>query len=294
MKKLFSLRFLRDLLVIIFGGALYGFGVIFFNIPNDLAEGGVTGITLILRALFGLNPAITTLLLNLPLIAIGGKTLGKRSLFYTILGTASLSFWLGFWQKVPLSIDINHDLLIAAILGGILSGVGCGMIYRVGGTTGGSDIIARILELKFGISVGKTLLIFDIIVLTLSLSYINLTKMMYTLILAYVFSKLIDSIVDGGYSAKGIFVFSNDTEMIAPLLMTHLERGVTFFDGEGAYSKHPKKIIYIVVTPREIREVKQIVHQVDPKAFVSVSNVHEVSGEGFSYGKPKLKLLGKK
>jgi uncharacterized membrane-anchored protein YitT (DUF2179 family) len=117
---------------------------------------------------------------------------------------------------------------------------------------------------------------------------------MYTLIFSYVFTRVIDSILDGGYSAKGILVISNHSEEIAPVLMDELERGVTFLQGEGAYSRVSKQIIYMVVSGREISEVKRIVHDFDPQAFVSVINVHEVEGEGFTYLRPKSRFLQRK
>jgi uncharacterized membrane-anchored protein YitT (DUF2179 family) len=294
MRAFFSWRTIRDIVLIIFGTSIYGFGLVYLNIPNDLAEGGVTGITLILRALWGINPAISTLILNIPIILIGGKILGRRSLVYTILGTFGLSFWLAFWQSVPLLIDLQHDLLIVALLAGLIAGIGSGIVYKVGGTTGGVDVLARILEKNFGVTIGRSLLIFDVFVLLLSLTYIDLNRMMYTLIFSYVFTRVIDSILDGGYSAKGILVISNHSEEIAPVLMDELERGVTFLQGEGAYSRVSKQIIYMVVSGREISEVKRIVHDFDPQAFVSVINVHEVEGEGFTYLRPKSRFLQRK
>ena len=163
----------------------------------------------------------------------------------------------------------------------------------MGGTTGGSDIIARILEQNYGISMGRSLLAFDIIVLLASLTYIDLKRMMYTLIVSYVFSRVIDSILDGGYSAKGLLVVSNKSEEIAPLLMTGLQRGVTFLSGEGAFSGNSKKIIYMVVSSSELTEAKRIVHEIDEKAFLSIINVHEVEGQGFTYLKPQTRLLKK-
>ncbi|MGM0286779.1 YitT family protein [Enterococcus sp. AZ085] len=246
---------------------------------------------MILRALFGIDPAYSTLLINIPLILIGGKILGKRSLAYTVLGTVSLSAFLWIWQRVPLQINLQHDLLIVSLLAGLIAGTGSGLVYRMGGTTGGSDIIARILEKNYGISMGRSLLVLDVIVLLASLTYIDLKRMMYTLIVSYVFSRVIDSILDGGYSAKGILVVSNKNEEIAPLLMTGLERGVTFLSGEGGFSGHSKKIIYMVVSSSELNEVKRIVHEIDEKAFLSIINVHEVEGEGFTYLKPQSKLF---
>ncbi|WP_368281462.1 YitT family protein [Enterococcus durans] len=286
-----SLKTIKEIVLIIIGTSIYAFGLVYLNIANQLAEGGVSGITLILKALFGIDPAYSTLFINIPLILIGGKILGKRSLAYTVLGTLSLSAFLWIWQRVPLQINLQHDLLIVSLLAGLVAGIGSGLVYRMGGTTGGSDIIARILEKNYGISMGRSLLALDVIVLLASLSYIDLKRMMYTLIVSYVFSRVIDSILDGGYAAKGILVVSNKNEEIAPLLMTGLERGVTFLSGEGGFSGQSKKIIYIVVSSSEITEVKRIIHDIDKKAFVSVINVHEVEGEGFTYLKPQTKLL---
>ncbi|EOS8070031.1 YitT family protein [Enterococcus hirae] len=286
-----SMKTVKEVVMIMVGTSIYAFGLVYLNIANHLAEGGVSGITLILRALFGIDPAYSTLLINIPLILIGGKILGKRSLAYTVLGTLSLSAFLWIWQRVPLQINLQHDLLIVSLLAGLIAGTGSGLVYRMGGTTGGSDIIARILEKNYGISMGRSLLVLDVIVLLASLTYIDLKRMMYTLIVSYVFSRVIDSILDGGYSAKGILVVSNKNEEIAPLLMTGLERGVTFLSGEGGFSGHSKKIIYMVVSSSELNEVKRIVHEIDEKAFLSIINVHEVEGEGFTYLKPQSKLF---
>lgn len=278
-----SLKTMKEVIFIILGTSIYAFGLVYLNIANQLAEGGVSGITLILRALFHIDLAYSTLLINIPLILLGGKILGKRALAYTVLGTVSLSVFLWIWQRIPLQINLEHDLLIVSLLAGLIAGVGSGIVYRMGGTTGGSDIIARILEKNHGISMGRSLLAFDVIVLLASLTYIDLKRMMYTLIASYVFSRVIDFILDGGYSAKGILVVSNKSEEIAPLLMTGLQRGVTFLHGEGGFSGIDKKMIYMVVSTRELNEVKRIIHEIDEHAFLSILNVHEVEGEGFTY-----------
>lgn len=288
-----SLKTMKEVFFIILGTSIYAFGLVYLNIANQLAEGGVSGITLILRALFHIDPAYSTLLINIPLILLGGKILGKRALAYTVLGTVSLSVFLWIWQRIPLQINLEHDLLIVSLLAGLIAGVGSGIVYRMGGTTGGSDIIARILEKNHGISMGRSLLAFDVIVLLASLTYIDLKRMMYTLIASYVFSRVIDFILDGGYSAKGILVVSNKSEEIAHLLMTGLQRGVTFLHGEGGFSGVDKKMIYMVVSARELNEVKRIIHEIDEHAFLSILNVHEVEGEGFTYLKPQTRRFKK-
>ncbi|WP_071131511.1 YitT family protein [Enterococcus timonensis] len=278
---------LKDILMILFGTGLYAFGLVYFNMANQLAEGGVTGISLILLNLLKIDPAISTLVINIPLILIGGKILGKRSFFYTIIGTVALSFFLFVWQRIEININIDHDLLIAALLAGFFGGLGSGFVYRVGGTTGGADIVARILERKFGISMGKSLLGFDVFVLLLSLTYIDLKHMMYTLIISYMFSQIVDFVQDGSYKARGVLVISDFSEEIGAQVMTSLTRGVSFLEGQGGFSKAEKKILYVVVSPVELVNVKRIIEEIDPKAFVSVINVHEAIGEGFTYQKPR-------
>lgn len=289
-----SWKLFFDIFVIILGTAIFSFGLVFLNIPNKLAEGGIAGITLILKALFNYNPAITNLILNVPIVLIGGKMLGKQSLIYTILGIFGVSFWIDFWQRVPLVIDLQHDLLIVALIAGAIMGLGSGIIYRVGGTTGGSDIIARIFDKKFGIAIGRTLFGFDIVVLLLSLTYVDLHRMIYTLIFSFVFSRTVDAIINGGYSEKGLLIVSNKSQEVALTLRENVYRGITYFKGEGGYSGEEKNIIYMVVGIREVPVIKRLVHEVDEKAFISIINVHEVIGEGFTYLVPKKTLLKQK
>jgi len=281
---------ITDILMILIGTCLYAFGLVFINIPNHLAEGGVTGITLIFKALFNIDPAYTTLAINIPLILFGWKILGHRSLIYTILGTGSLSGWMWIWQRIPFHIDLQHDLLISALLAGLAAGIGSGLVYRVGGTTGGSDIVGRIFEKNTGFPLSRTILLLDIVVLVCSLVYINLNLMVYTLIASFVFSRVIESVQSGGYTVRGMIIISNYSEEIAGPVMEMLERGITYLNGEGGYSHKDKKIIYLVLSPREINEVKRLVAHIDPHAFISIINVHEAIGEGFTYARPKKRL----
>jgi len=277
-----------DFTMIILGTCLYAFGLVIFNIPNNLAEGGITGITLILRALFGLNPAYTSLILNIPILLLGGKFLGRRSFFYTIFATVCVSVFLWIWQISSVAIPVGDDMLIAAIFAGLCIGIGLGLVFRVGGTTGGSDVIARILEKNLGFPVGRTMFGIDIIVLGASLIYIDMQHMMYTLIASFVSVQIIENVQNGGYSVRGMLIISEESEEIASRVMKLLGRGVTFLDGQGGYSGIDKKIVYVVLSPREILDVKRmIIEEIDARAFISVINVHEVVGEGFSYDRPK-------
>lgn len=285
-----SLR-LIDFLMIALGCCLYGLGLAVVNIPNNLAEGGVTGITLIIRALLKIDPAFSTIAINIPLILIGYRFLGKRALIYTIYGTFMLSFWLYVWQRVPISLDIHHDMFIAGILAGLAGGFGSGVVYRFGGTTGGTDVIARIFEKRRGIPMGRTLFALDAVVLTISLCYIDVLHMMYTLLAAYVFSRIVTFTQVGAYTARGLLIISPHNEQIAQALMDELERGATFLHMQGAYSREEREMVYCVIGPNELNVAKRIIDRIDPKAFTSILDVHEVIGEGFMYDSPTGKKI---
>ncbi|MBU7538724.1 YitT family protein [Levilactobacillus brevis] len=280
-----SIRFI-DLLMIGIGCAMFAFGLVFFNIANHLADGGISGITLIFRALFHIDPAYSTILINVPLIIIGWRFLGRQSLIYTIYGTGMLSLCLWVWQRVPLTIALHGDLLLSALGAGIIGGFGSGLLYRYGGTTGGTDIIARIFERFRGVPMGRTLLYLDVVVLLISLVYIDIQHMAYTLIYSYVFARIVNFTQEGAYAARGVIVVSENYQQITNEIMTELERGVSLINGEGGFSHQERKMIYVVVAPSELYRLRQIIQRNDSRAFISVINVNEALGEGFSFGLP--------
>lgn len=284
---------IRDLIAFILGSALYAWSLINVNIPNNLAEGGISGITLILRALFGLNPAYTTLILNIPLLIIGYRLLGRRSIIYTLFGTISLSFWLWFWQIVPMNPPLHHDALIAAIIAGILGGLGLGIIMRFGGTTGGSDVIALVLERKLNLPMGRTIFALDASVLVLSLIYLDIVHMMYTLIMAFVFAQVLNFTQKDGYSARAFLIFSAKSVEISDAIMAHLERGTSLFNAQGGYTKNQQQVVYTVVDPSEVSTMYELIKEIDPSAFITVSDTSETLGEGFSFSKPDKSLWKK-
>lgn len=276
---------LIDLLMIALGCAIYGISLDMISVPNKLADGGLSGISLILRHFWGINMGLSTLVLNIPLILLGYRFMGKRLLAYTIWGTVSLSFFLWFWRSVPIikQLDLEHDLFLSAISAGVLSGIGLGLVFRYNGTSGGTDIIARIWQIKFGISSGKMLLFCDAVVLFASLSYLDIKHMMYTLLASFILSRVMDTVQQGAYSARGLLIISDKYKQIGEMIDLKLDRGFTYFQALGGYQQDEKKVIYVVVSPREIPAIKQLIRQEDPNAFVSILEVHEAMGEGFTY-----------
>ena len=272
-----------NFLMIALGTATYAFGFVNFNMVNHLAEGGVSGITLIFHALFKINPAYTQILLNIPLFILGVKIFGKRGMIYTIHGTVCLSVFIWLFQRMSMSIDLAHDTLIAALLAGIFAGIGGGIVFRFGGTTGGGDIIGRYFEQKKGFALGQTLFVFDILVLTLSLSYIDIQHMMYTVIASFVFSQVVAVVQNGGYTVRGMLIISSKYAAISQKITDEIGRGATYLKAEGVYSGQDTKVIYVVLSPIQVQAVKGILAEIDPDAFVSIINVHEVIGSGFTY-----------
>ncbi|MGT2756628.1 YitT family protein [Streptococcus ovuberis] len=276
-----------NIIMITIGTALYAFGFVNFNMENHLAEGGVSGITLILHSLWGLNPAYTSLLINIPILLMGWKFFGRKALVLTIYGTIALSIFIEIFQRVELHINVGQDLLIAALLSGVFAGTGLGLVFRYGGTTGGSDVIARIIEHKTGNQVGQSLLVLDLFVMLASLSYIDLRHMMYTVIMAFVVSQIIDLVQNGGYAVRGMLIITKHPEGVARTILEELGRGVTYLHGQGGYSQKDMRLLYVVLGPHEVNTVKAALGQIDPQAFVSIINVHEVIGEGFTWDVPK-------
>lgn len=278
---------LKRLLLIAVGVAIYTFGFVKFNMANALAEGGVAGVTLIVHALYGINPAYSSLILNIPLFILGARILGKRSLALTIYGTVLLSFFIWFWQRVPIHVTLENDMMLVAVVAGLFSGAGSGLVFRYGATTGGTDIIGRIAEEKLGLKLGQTLLFIDAVVLTASLVYIDLQHMLYTLVASFVYSQVLTIVQNGGYTVRGMLIITQKSEEAASAILNEINRGVTFLNGQGAYSGEDKNVLYVVLNSTEVREVKAIMAELDPDAFISIIDVDEVVSSDFNIRRKK-------
>ena len=273
-------------LTILLGAAIYAFGLTYFVVPHHLFEGGATGITLITFYLFKIPVSLMNLLINIPLFILAWKIFGAKSLYSSLLGTLALSAWLAFFERVPLHIDLQGDLLITALIAGILLGIGLGIIFNAGGTTGGTDILARILNKYTHISMGKLLFILDFCILMLILLiFKDLRLVSYTLLFDFIVSRVIDLIGEGGYAGKGFMIITKRPDHLAKAINDNLGRGVTFISGQGYYSQKDLKIIYCIVGRNEIVKMKEMIHRIDPQAFITITEAHEILGEGFTFEK---------
>jgi len=271
---------------ILLGTAVYAFGINYIVIPNELMEGGITGISLILHYIADVSPSVSTLVLNIPLFLIGLRAFGGKSMAYTLFGILSLSFFLRVFE-----IFIQHgwiipfasreDYFLVTLYAGLSIGTGLGIVFRAGGTTGGVDIIARLFNKWRGWSMGQIMLILDVMVIGSALFFLPKEKILYTLVASFVSSKTIDFITEGSYTARAFTIISNHGEEIAERITLEMDRGVTLFPARGAYSKQDKNVVYCVVARHEMSRLKEIVHEKDPAAFIIIGNVHDVLGEGF-------------
>lgn len=274
------MKHVKNISIILIGSFIFSIGINTFALANQLAEGGFTGIALLLHYLFGWSTGIVLYILNIPLFFIGYKVFGKQTMLYTIVGITAVSIFLELtnsWQK-PL-----EDLLLAALYTGVLVGIGLGMIFRVGGTTGGVDIIARLFQKYLGVSIGQVMLTFDFLLIAVLIFIIGLDTAMYTLVAVFISSRTIDFVVEGMKASKAVTIISNESNTIAHTITKRLSRGVTIYHGTGAYTGKPKNVLYVVLAPNQLPRLKQIVLEQDVYAFVVVHDAREVVGEGFTY-----------
>ncbi|MGV2620261.1 UNVERIFIED_CONTAM: YitT family protein [Halobacillus marinus] len=285
--KVFGLR-LKNILFILIGSAVFSFGLVHFNIQNQLGEGGFTGITLLLLYLFNWDPAVMNIVLNIPVLIIGWKSLGRVTFYYSLIGIVAVSIFIKISQLYMIDIPLSSDMTLAALFAGVFIGIGLGIIFRYGGTTGGVDIIARLINKYFGWSMGRAMFAFDAVVILVSiLTYLDHIRGMYTLLAVFIGARVIDFIQEGAYAARGTTIISEKSEEISKRVMEEMDRGVTVLEGRGSFSGAKRDVLYCVIAKNEIVRLKSIIDHIDPHAFVAVNHVHDVMGEGFTLDENK-------
>lgn len=274
----FMKKRLTDIVTIMIGALIFALDVNLFVIPNDFGEGGVTGVTIILYYLFRWSPGLVNFVLNAILLVVGYKFLDKQTTVYTIIAVSFNSLFLYLTEGWTIASD---NLMINAIFGGVFAGVGIGLIIKVGGTTAGSTILARIMNKYLDWNVSYALLFFDLIVAFASLFIIGVQSLMFTIVMLYIGTKVMDFIIEGLNPRKAVMIVSKEQNQIAEQVNVVMERGVTVLHGHGFYTKLPQEILYIVINKQEISQLKKIVKAIDANAFITIHDVRDVFGEGF-------------
>lgn len=273
-------RTIRSIILVILGTFLVSLAINWITIPNELGDGGITGVTLFLYYTIGLNIPLTSLILNAIILMFGWRFLDKTTIIYTILSISLLSFFLANVFPAPF---IPENKIVAAIARGLIMGIGLGIVLRGDGSTGGTDIIALIINKLTGISISVALLIVDLIIVLSNTFLIGLENGIITIIAIYLSSVTLNFIVVGFNPKKAVYIISDKYKEIAEDVTTVIDRGVTVFRGYGFYSKTDREILYIVVNQRQLIAVQKIVQRHDPEAFLTINEVQQVHGEGFTF-----------
>ena len=249
-----------------------------FLVPNHIAPGGLTGLATVFNYLFGWPVGTTSLLMNIPLFLIGFKAMGGGFAIRSLAATLLFSLFI---DLLPLGC-LTQDPMLASVFGGALLGAGIGLILRAGATTGGTDMAARMVHKHLPyLSVGMILFAIDGIVVVLAGIYIHIEHALYAFISIYVSSMLINVVVDGLTTEKACYVITSAYEQVKTEVMAELNRGVTLLSAKGGFSGEERPILLCVVSAQEVARLKMIVRRTDDKAFVFISDAHEVLGEGF-------------
>lgn len=274
---------LKDYIKIVLGASLMALSLDMFLIPNTIAAGGVSGIAAILEYAFDFKPSLVIAIINVPLFVVGFKTLGKKFLLKSFVGTAVLSIMAEVLYNVP---KVTSNLLIASLSGGIVMGIGMGLVMSVNSTTGGTEVLAKILKKRFKkLSVGKLIVIIDGVVIVASALITKVFDLSaYAVISLMVSTYILDVMLDGVDFAKQVYIISEKADEISQKIFSEVNRGVTGVNIRGMYTKKEKTMLLCIVKRSEIPLVKKVVTNIDENAFVMLSDVKEVYGEGFKRG----------
>lgn len=259
----------------IIGGAAYPM----FLVPNNIAPGGLTGVATVLNFLMGVPVGLTSMLMNIPLFILGYKAMGRVFVVRSFIATVLFSMAIDL-IKVP---AVTMDPLLGTLYGGVLLGIGLGLILRGGATTGGTDMVARMVHSRFPfISVGMFLMMIDGLVVVLAGVCVGLNEGLYAMIAIFVTSKLIDMVMAGLTQTRACYIITSATDAVTDRIMEEMDRGVTHLMAKGAYSGTARPVILCVLSSQEVVKLKDIVREEDEKAFMFITGAHEALGEGFS------------
>lgn len=273
----------------VLGSAIFAIGFSLFLQPNDMSAGGISGLALIFVELTGLGTVGTlAILINLPLFILGGLKIGRKFFAGSLLGMLLSSLLIDAFALIPFPVV---DPLIGVLYGGVVCGLGLGIVFMSGTSTGGSDILIRLLKLRYrNVPIGQISLCFDALVVVLTgIVFRDVTKSLYTGVTVFVCSQVIDAVVYRFDYSKVALIISANHQEIADAIGKKLDRGATLLHGEGSYTHREMKVVLAAVKKQQVAELKELIMEIDPNAFVIVQEAHQVLGDGFSrYSKDAL------
>ena len=275
-------RVIRDSLLVVLGNAVVAFGVAVFAVPSDLIVGGATGLSLIIEQFVSVNYATIVFGINMVMLIIGFLVLGKKFAARTILSSFIFPFFLGLFEAIPQFQHITNDILLSAIYAGIFTGVGLGIVFRLGYSTGGMDVPPIILNKKKGVSVALAINVLDIMILVGQVFFSSFEGILYGIITVFVSTFVLDQVIVMGEKNLQVLVISAEHEKIAEAIFNEIDRGCTFVNVTTGYFHHQQKAVLCVANNREYAKINDLVMEIDPAAFIIGSEIHSVKGRGFT------------
>ncbi|MEH7336001.1 YitT family protein [Neobacillus drentensis] len=277
-RKLTKKKLFQRILLITIGAILMAVGLEIFLVPNNVIDGGITGISIMLSYLTGWKIGIFLFILNIPFFFIGYKQIGKTFALSTLYGIIVLSIATTLLHPVP---AFTQDITLATVFGGVVLGIGVGIVIRYGGSLDGTEILAILFNNKLPFSVGEIIMFFNLFILGSAGFVFSWDRAMYSLIAYFVAYKTIDITITGLDESKSVWIISDNAKEIGDAILSRLGRGVTYINGEGAYSGDDKKVIFCVINRLEEAKLKEIVTENDHSAFLAVADIAEVRGGRF-------------
>ncbi|SHJ77609.1 Uncharacterized membrane-anchored protein YitT, contains DUF161 and DUF2179 domains [Clostridium cavendishii DSM 21758] len=272
---------MTDVVLIILGCFIASLGVNLFLIHAKLLSGGATGVALIIQYLNGFKAGYMVFLINLPLFILSFFKLNRRFTYYSAIGMLSLSISLILTSSLTQGIFVD-DILLYCIYGGVLCGLGYGIVFSRNGSTGGTDIITMLIRKKFSnFNIGSLSFILNVLIVSIGAYFFGIPKALYTLISMFIQSIVVDKVVKGLNSKQLLLIITEREQAVIDYIIENLHRGVTSLFAEGEYTHDKKKMLYCLVTTRQMIELKNTIHLIDEKAFVTIIDVSEVRGKGF-------------
>lgn len=267
--------------LIILGAVLMGVGTNLFFVPNKVVSGGVTGVAIILHYVLGTPVGLVALIFNIPLLWLGWRYGGGMTFFIrTLVAVVVLSATIDL--TAPYLTAPTTDRLLVICYGGLLDGLGMGLVFRARGTTGGTDVLAKLANRYLGVGIGQSILAMNVVIFGAAGFIFGLEPVMVALALAYVSARVLDLVQQGFSAARAATIISARTDEVRRAVLERLGRGVTILRGEGGFSREARPVLYVVVPAYEAGRLKRLVAEVDPDAFVAISPAQEVLGEGFA------------
>jgi uncharacterized membrane-anchored protein YitT (DUF2179 family) len=271
-------KFFKRIFFVVLGAILMATGIEIFLVPNNVMDGGIVGISIILSHLTGIKLGLFIFFLNVPFFFMGYKQIGKTFAIFTILGITVLSITTTLLHHVS---PFTEDLLLVTIFGGVVLGAGVGLVIRYGGSLDGSEILAILINKNFPFSVGEIIMFFNVFIFGVGGFVFGWDRAMYSILAYFIAFKTIDIVIDGFDESKSAWIISDNHKEIGEAILARLGRGVTYFKGEGAYTGDEKKVIFCIVTRLEEAKLKAIVENIDTNAFLAVADINEVRGGRF-------------